>query len=150
MKGQVSTELLVIVGLILVVFIPLLVMVYFKSEEANQQIASYEAELAVSRLAYLANAVGSLGTNTSIYMDVYLPDDMASLTTSRVGNGGEIVMLMHTDQGNMEIVQVVEHRIRNPDTLAEEPSTGWMRVKITSVYEGGVAEVLIEGQGRED
>ena len=58
MKGQVSTELLVVVALVLLIFIPLLVLVYTKANEANQQIASYQAELSVSRIASLANSVG--------------------------------------------------------------------------------------------
>ena len=64
MKGQLSIELIVIIGLVLVIFIPLLVMVYYKSNEANEEIALHQAELSVFRLAYLANSVGSLGTNT--------------------------------------------------------------------------------------
>jgi hypothetical protein len=56
MKGQVSTELLVIVALVLLIFIPLLVLVYMKANEASQQIGSYQAELAISRVASLANS----------------------------------------------------------------------------------------------
>ncbi len=143
MRGQVSTELLIIVALILLVFIPLLVMVYFKSTEANEQIASYEAELAVFRLAYLANSVGSLGTNTTVYTDVYLPRNMESLEAWSVGQGGEIILRLETQEGPMEIVEVVYHSIGDEGVLVEKPSFGWTRLQITSVYESGEAEIFI-------
>ncbi|HID72321.1 TPA: hypothetical protein EYP38_00130 [Candidatus Micrarchaeota archaeon] len=142
MKGQVSTELMVIVALILLVFIPLLALVYFKANDASSQIASYEAELTVFRLAYLTNAVGSLGTNTTVYTDTYIPSNMEALTTNSVGRGGEIVMRLDTPEGEMEIVEIVQHRIVS-DTLMSEPEYGWTRFRITSEYSGGVAHVEI-------
>lgn len=145
MKGQVSSELLIIVALVLLVFIPLLIMVYFKSADASQRVSSYESELTVSRLAYLSNAVGSLGTNTTMYTDVYVPRDMVSLTTAPIGNGGEIVMVLNSNDGEKEIVEIVKHRIDNAETLAEEPSYGWIRVEITSVYNpDGSSEISIK------
>ncbi|MFH1394273.1 MAG: hypothetical protein ABII71_04525 [Candidatus Micrarchaeota archaeon] len=142
MRGQVSTELMVIVSLILLVFIPLLALVYFKANDANQQIASYEAELAIFRLAYLTNAVGSLGTNTTVYTDTYIPRNMVQISTASVGRGGEIVMLLDTPEGDMEIVEIVQHRITD-DILMEQPTYGWTRFRITSIYEGGEAHVEV-------
>ena len=40
MKGQVSTELMVIIGIILVIFIPLLVTIYMKADETQNEMAS--------------------------------------------------------------------------------------------------------------
>lgn len=145
MRGQVSTELLIIVGLILLVFIPLLALVYFKANEANQQMAAYEAEMAVFRLAYLANSAGSLGTDTVIYTDVYIPKGSANLTASGVGRGGEVVMVLHTDQGDVEIVEVVRHRIGSPAAppIQAEPSFGWTRVEISSDYDPATGEASV-------
>ena len=145
MKGQVSTELMVIVALVLLIFIPLLVLVYFKANEANQQIASYQAELAVFRIAYLANSVGSLGTNTSILTDVYVPKNTRYLNTTSSSNGGEISMQVDTAQGPTEIVEIVRYPIINPTTLADASTAGgWMRIKITSEYDVGKAKIKIE------
>lgn len=144
MKGQVSSELMIIVALVLLIFIPLLIMVYFQATDASQKIGAYESELSVSRLAYLANAVGNLGTNTTMYTDVYLPNGMTSLRTVSIENGGEIIMVLKTADGDKEIVEVVQHRINDPQTLAEEPSYGWMRVEITSVYSPRGSEVSIK------
>lgn len=144
MKGQVSTELLVIVGLVLLIFIPLLVLVYFKANEANQQIASYQAELAVFRVAYLASSVGSLGTNTSVYTDVYIPKNIVELKTDSTVQGGEIVMTVDTPEGPSEIVEIVRYPVRS-GPLADQSLAGtWIRLKITSEYSGGLATIRIE------
>jgi len=145
MKGQVSTELLVIVGLVLLIFIPLLVLVYFKASEANDQIASYQAELAVFRIAYLASSVGSLGTNTSVYTDVYIPKNIVELKTQSTAQGGEIIMKVDTAQGPSEIVEIVRYPITGSGSLADKSLAGtWIRLKVTSEYRGGQAYIRIE------
>lgn len=146
MKGQVSTELLVIVALVLLVFIPLLVLVYFKASEANEQIGSYQAELAVFRLASLANSVGSLGTNTSVTTDVFIPPNTEELTTSQSGRGGEITLKVSGPQGDTEIVDIVKYPISDPGTIADSSAAGgWMKLNISSEYgSGGQATISIK------
>ena len=147
MKGQVSTELLIIVALVLLIFIPLLVLVYFKANDANQQIASYQAELAVSRISSLANSVGSLGTNTSVVTDVYIPPNTVSLKTAQSGRGGEIDLTVATPQGNSEIVEVVAYPLSGtqPHVLSDATTSGgWMKIKITSVFVGNEAQIQID------
>lgn len=146
-KGQVSTELLVIVALVLLIFIPLLVLVYFKANEANQQIASYQAELAVSRIASLANSVGSLGTNTSVVTDVYVPPNTVVFQTNSAGRGGEIELKVKTPQGDTDVVEIVTFPLSGsqPHTLADATTSGgWIKIRITSVYADSTAHVAIE------
>ncbi len=143
-RGQVSTELLVIVGLVLLVFIPLLVLVYFKATETNEQIAALQAEMVVFRLAHLSNSVGSLGTNSTIYTDVYIPQNLINLSISTVGRGGEISLKLLTTEGETEIVEVVKYPFKtDKKTLASGPTYGWARFRVTSVYEGGEGRVEI-------
>ena len=144
-KGQVSTELLVIVALVLLIFIPLLVMVYFKANDTNQQIASYQAELAVFRVAYLANSVGSLGTSSSMYTDIYVPKSVRSFSTAATGQGGEIKMQVDTPSGPSDIVEVVRYPITGAGTIVSAPNTGvWVRLNVSSEYtSGGVARVKV-------
>ena len=143
MKGQVSTELLVIVGLILLVFIPLLTLVYFKANESTQQIGSYQTELAVFRIAYLANSVGALGTNTTVYTDVFVPQNVRSFKAKNTGSGGEITMIVDTPQGQSEVVEIVKYPI-----VGEIPVSGtqggWTRIKITALNDNGGVNVKIE------
>ena len=145
MRGQVSTELLVIVAIVLLIFIPLLVLVYFKANEANQQIATYQAELAVSRIASLANSVGSLGTNTSVITDVYIPANTVYLATNQSGRGSEIVLRLRTPDGEKDTPDVIKYPVSNPGPIVESTTTGgWIKLKITSEYISGVAYVRIE------
>ena len=145
MRGQISTELMVIVAMVLLIFIPLLVLVYFKANEANEQIAAYQAELAVFRIAYLANAVGSLGTNTSVTTDVYLPQNLISFWTNSSGNGGEIDMQVSTPQGPSDIVEIVDYPMQSPGmTLASQSEAGGdIRLQITSEYDASTSRAWL-------
>lgn len=146
MKGQVSTELLIIVALVLLIFIPLLVLVYLEANNANQQIASYEAEFSVSRIASLANSVGSLGTNTTVITDVFIPPNTIELRTSEAGRASELSLTLDTPQGpSTSIVEIIKYPVKNPDKLADSSNAGgWMRVRISSEYKEGIAYVKIE------
>jgi hypothetical protein len=144
MKGQVSTELLVIVGLILLIFIPLLVLVYVKANDANQQIASYQAELTVTRIASLANSVGSLGTETSVVTDVYLPPNMVELRTEASGRGGEIIMVVKTSDGESPIPDVIKYPLANPGQIVDSGAAGGrIKIEISSEYVGDEAKIRI-------
>ena len=117
-------------------------------KEANQQIASYQAELAVFRVASLANSVGSLGTNTSVYTDVFIPPNTEELRTETMqdGAGSEIVLRIKSPEGPTEIVEIVKYPIiSNPQPLATEANAGgWMKLKITSKYIDNKATITIE------
>jgi uncharacterized protein (UPF0333 family) len=143
-RGQVATEFLIIIGLVLVVFIPLLMFVYFKTNEANAQIGEYQAELAALRLAYLANSVGALGSSTSLVAEVYIPPGVSNFSTRSVQRGGEVVLIMNTPSGPSEVVEVVKYPIANPQELQSQQ--GWARFTITSVYNstGGQATIRID------
>jgi hypothetical protein len=147
MKGQVSTELLVVVALVLLIFIPLLVLVYTKANEANQQIASYQAELSVSRIASLANSVGSLGTNTSVTTDIFIPPSTRNLTIDSAGIGAEVTLSMDTPQGPSDITEIIKFpTTSDPVPLADASNAGgWMRLEITStVGSGGQATLKLK------
>ncbi len=147
MKGQVSTELLVIVALVLLIFIPLLVLVYFKANEANQQIAAYQAELSVTRVASLANSVGSLGTDTSVTTDVFIPPNVIEMRVEKVGRGAELSLTMDTPQGpTTSAVEIIRYpAVSDPNPLADKTSAGgWVRLKISSEFVDNEATVRIE------
>ena len=145
MKGQVSTELLVIVALMLLIFIPLLVLVYMKANEANAQIGSYQAELAVSRIASLSNSVGSLGTNTSVTTDIFIPPNAIALETKQAGRGAEIVLRIRTPQGESEVADMVKYPLTSYGQISDSiASGGWMKIRISSEYHAGEAVVRIE------
>lgn len=145
MKGQVSTELLIIIGVVLMIFVPILVLVYFKANDAPKQIELNQADLAVSRISSQANAVGSLGSDTTVRADIYVPKNTKFIETRTTANGGEIVMQIDTQYGTSDISSVVKYPIKNPQKIADiNAGGGWIRLKITSVYEDNQAKLLIE------
>jgi hypothetical protein len=142
MKGQVSTELLVIIAVVLVIFIPILTMVYFKANDASAQIGSHQAELAVFRMAYLSNSVGSLGTNTSITTEVYIPAGVNRIEINNIGGGAEVVFKIDTPAGESEIVEIIKYPVENE--LSMDATQGWARFEITSEYIDNDATLTIE------
>ena len=146
MKGQVSTELLIIVGLVLLIFIPLITLVYLKANEANAQIAAYQAELSVSRIASLANSVGSLGTDTSVTTDVFIPPNVIEMRTENLGGGAELSLTMEGPQGpTTPIVQIIRYPIKDAGTIVDASNAGgWTRIRITSEFENNTALIKIE------
>lgn len=145
MKGQVSTELMVIIGIILVIFIPLLVTIYMKADETQNEMASYQAEVVVFRLAYLASSVGSLGTDTVVYTDLYIPKGTKSLEIKNVGNGAEILLKVSTPQGDKDFSEVIKYPVKENKLLKEK--YGWTRFKISSTIENNKAVINIEKVG---
>lgn len=140
-RGQISTELLVIVAVVLAIFVPLLVAVYFKANEANAQIGSYQAELAVFRLAYLANSVGALGTETSVTTDVYIPPGVTNITVKGIEGGGEIIFKIQTTGGESELVEVIKYPIKDSPKYFSA-TQGWATFNISSHYDSSGQAVL--------
>lgn len=144
MKGQVSAELMVIIGVILVIFIPLLVMVYMKADETQRDMASYQAQFVAFRLAYLANSVGSLSSGTQVYTEIYIPRGTKTLSVKNVGNGAEIELNAVTPQGEKDFVEIIKYPVTADAVLVQEPAYGWTRFRITNNYDGGSLKIGIE------
>ena len=130
MKGQVNTELLVIIGAIILFFIPILVTVYFKSAESNEQLSDFQTQLAVSRVAYLTNSVGNMGGDSSIIAEVFVPSNVKKIRFNPAGSGGEIIFEILKEGEISEVVEVVRFSI---DPLEIEPGeSGYMRFRISA------------------
>ncbi len=135
MKGQISTELLIIVALILLIFIPLLWLVYVKAGEASSQIAAYQAELTVNRIASLANSVSNLGTETAVTTEVYLPKNTKELAIRKIGgDAAEITLTIETGAGeDTPVVGLIKAKVSENQVLASDRSAGgWIKLKISS------------------
>lgn len=148
MKGQVSTELIVIVGVVFLIFIPLLVFVYTKADEAQREMVAYQGEIASSRLAYLINAVGSLGVGTTTYTEVYLPPGTQSLCIKNIGNGGEVSLKMMSASGERDFVEILKYKTvagaSGDGCIIKNPTQGWTRFKISSYSQGDQGNVAVK------
>ncbi|MDD5337624.1 MAG: hypothetical protein PHS02_04025 [Candidatus ainarchaeum sp.] len=90
MKGQVSTELLVVIGFVVLLFIPLIMVVYYKTNELNRDIGGMQSRLLTSKLAFIANSLGYLGSGNSLKSEFSLPEGVRTLEFNTLGNGGEV------------------------------------------------------------
>ncbi len=139
MKGQLSTEFLVIVALILLLFIPLLVLVYFKASESNAQIAAYQAELTVNRITSVANSVGNLGSG-SISTEIFIPPNTQELRIENVGRGAEVVLVVETaGEKSTPLVGTLQYPLSEEKVVlaTSRNAGGWVRVNIESKKENG-------------
>lgn len=138
-RAQVSIELMVLIGAILVIFIPLLLHVYFKTNEANEQLFQVQAELASGRLANLINAAGNLGSGSSLISEVFIPSNIRRIELKNVGRGGELAVRVRTQSGETEIIDIVRFPV-TPLAL-DNPLHGLRRFNIS--YDGSRVNVRV-------
>ncbi len=138
MKGQVSAELLVIIGVILLLFIPILITVYVKANEANLRLISLQSMIAQSRLASTVNSIGYLGHGATSLAEIYLSGDVEQIEFSPLGNGGEIVFSIREGGEISEIAESVKFQL--PAASISNVHPGLYRFRITN--EAG--SVLVE------
>ena len=131
-KGQVSTELMIIIGVILVVFIPLIVAMYFKTSEINNSLQTSQAQLAVGRMANIANSMGNLGKGSYMRMEVYLPQNVQSIYFNKFDSGGgEVVFVVRDSSGaTSDVVESTHYPIAGPKI--DNPTSGLATFEITS------------------
>ncbi len=136
-KGQVSTELLVIISAALFIFIPLMVTGYLKANQSNEELFIAQAQLAVSRLSNMVESVGNLGSGASSILEVYVPKGIKSIKFVKQGTGGEVVITVETSSGTTEIADVSRFPPVS-DYVIDAPSEGVIRFVITSKGKDGV------------
>lgn len=134
LKAQISIELIVVVGIVLLLFTPLLVTVYFKGLEMGERLAVAQSRLAVTRIASLTNAIGNLGENASAIIDVFVPNNMDSIAFANAGGatGAEVIITINTSEGKNEITEPVAFKFAGGGKNFSGLSQGWMRLNISS------------------
>ncbi len=131
-KAQVSVELMIVIGFILVFFLPLLLISYFKVIELNHDLSAIQSQVAVSRLANTIDSVGRMGVGSSLLLDVYLPAN-SELTFNSYSSGGEIVLYINSSSNFIEVVEPTWFPILDVQPL---DITGNYRFNITSKDDG--------------
>ena len=141
-KAQVSVELMIVIGFILIFFIPLLLISYFKIIDINHDLASIQAEVAVNRLAHTIDSVGRMGLGSSIFLDIYFPLG-SELKFENYDPGAEIILELDPDTGINHAVANSWFNIEFSLQTDTEMSGGNYRFNITSIGDGKVSVTLI-------
>lgn len=118
------------IGLILVLFIPLLFLVYFKSAEANEQIMQIQAQVIAIRLSELSNSVGNAGSNSTIMTEVYIPATVKKISIKSFDSGAEITVHSITSIGQTEIPGLVKFNVVPAEFQFSKP--GLVRFEISN------------------
>jgi hypothetical protein len=99
-RAQVSTEILILVGIALFLLLPVLLYSYGRASVSGEDLAVQKAEFAASRLASLADSVGYLGGGAAIVDEIEVPPYVKGVGVS----GSDIVFEMDTTTGKKQIV----------------------------------------------
>lgn len=152
MKGQVSTELLVVVGFILLLFIPLMFVLYIKLGDVTTDLSVLQAHFSVIRIASLVNAIGYMGDGSAIITEIYLPTNVVELQFHSFGEGaggGEVVLTHFAHGGESSISAPTSFPIEQedlPEGGIEINQPGRYRLEILNV--GG--EIIVRAASSAD
>lgn len=143
MKGQISTEVLLIIGVMLLLLAPLLLYAFGRINVSNEDISVQKAEFAAHRLITAADAVGYLGGSAGIVEEIEVP---ANVVEVKVSGSNDLVFVVDTSSGKRDIVKSSSFRL-DSDNLGDMDRAGTYFVKITSIDgAAGTGSVRLEVQ----
>lgn len=130
-KGQVSIELLIVVGVILILIIPSIIFVFnFIRNEGDEDFAISQGYLMVSRIEHSINMVGSTGTGSALKTEIQMPYNFKELLIDE----DELVLKMYITPGPLDIVRVTDYKLVSND-LTRIKSSGKYILEISSINE---------------
>lgn len=140
MHGQVSTEILLLMGLMLALLIPLIMYAFGRANAAQEDFATQRAEFAAQRLARLADSVGYLGGAAAVVDQVDVPPHVKSIRIG--GSGHDIVFEMDSTAGRKQIVQTTSFQIHSVgfERITKEGSY-FVEVRALSNFTSGADQV---------
>lgn len=141
-RGQASTEILILIGLLLLLMLPLLLYAYGRSNVAREDLGVQKAEFLVQRLASAADSVGYLGGAAAVVEEVEVPPNVKSLS---VKNGRDIVLEMDAVSGKKQIVKGTAFGIDALNFGAIKKSgTYFVEIRALSNLNGSTNQVSME------
>ncbi|MEW6329603.1 MAG: hypothetical protein AB1468_05840 [Candidatus Micrarchaeota archaeon] len=102
-KAQVGIEVVVVVGLILAVFIPIIFKLYNDLSSSSDTLNLLQARETAKKIANVADIVASAGYPSKVTITLYVPQNVESITLNA---NREIVFTMRTSSGRTEIVEM--------------------------------------------
>ncbi len=135
MRGQVSNELLVVVAFVLLLFIPLMFVMYIKLSDAATDLSLLQMHFSAARVAYLINAIGYMGEGSAIITEVYVPENIKSVSFSEK----EVVFTANVRGSDNDVAQPTGFTIFAREREITQP--GRYRLEITNVGAGVSVEI---------
>lgn len=126
-KAQVSVEFLIIIGIVMALLIPVIVYAFsILNAENKDKVDIVKAQTAIDRIAYTIDSVGSAGTGSAMYTEIFV----SSVDNVSV-NGREIIMRVRTVDGPVEIYRITQYNITSDGSL-DRIKTGYYKILINA------------------
>lgn len=133
-RGQAGIEYVILIGLLLFFFIPL---IHYSFQETNNAVKASQLDSFVGRLSKAIDAVHSLGPGTTEIVVVTLPKGVIESTlynSVNLGDPNEIILKVQFRGGVSDV-----HASVKPILHGELPlSSGTYHMRVTSLNETGV------------
>jgi len=133
-RGQMSVEILILVGMALFLLLPVLLYAYGRANVSGEDLSVQKAEFAAHRLASLADSVGYLGGASAVIDEIEIPPYVKNVSVS----GRDVVIEMDTANGKKQIVSGSTFNLT---------STGFERITKSGTYFIEVRAVSTIGTG---
>ncbi|MCD6227709.1 hypothetical protein J7J90_04405 [Candidatus Micrarchaeota archaeon] len=107
MRAQVSVEFLIIIGMIMVLILPVIIYAFSVLNVENQdRIDSVKAEAAIDRIAYTVDSVGSAGTGSALYTNIFV-SSVENVSVEK----NEVKFMINTADGPVELYRVTQYNL---------------------------------------
>ena len=133
-RGQMSVEVLVLVGMALFLLLPVLLYAYGRANISGEDLSVQKAEFAAHRLASLADSVGYLGGAAAVIDEIEIPPYVKSVSV----DGRDIIIEMDSSGGKKQIVAGSAFKLE---------SGGFDRITKSGTYFIEVRALSTTGQG---
>ena len=144
-RGQASAELLIMVAIMAVFILPLLLITYVNASNSGGKATIAEAGRAGSQLASTADSVGYLGSGSSMFADIEMPQNVQGIEIRNSAPISEIVFNISTSSGTNQIVYVSHFPLSaSTEDLQRIATNGQHRVNISAGnFEAGKARPAV-------
>lgn len=133
-KGQVSLELMIIIGVMLAFMIPgIMYALTLRGEQAQTQ-SMAQAQLTVNRIGHTINSVGTAGFGSSMKFEIIVPNYLLYLnlvSDPSVPGKGEVYARMLTGSGIQDLVFITDYNIVNELGMLSAP--GKYHIEVSSL-----------------
>lgn len=99
-RGQMSVEILVLVGMALFLLIPVMLYAYGRANVSGEDLSTQKAEFAAHRLATLADSVGYLGGASAVIDEIEIPPYVKNVSV----RGRDVIVELDSAGGKKQIV----------------------------------------------
>ncbi|MFH1286039.1 MAG: hypothetical protein ABIH99_05660 [Candidatus Micrarchaeota archaeon] len=126
-RGQISVEVMVILGFAIVFLIPVVFVAYSQSNSFNEQLAITQAEASAKRIAEAVNSVGAMGAGGISTVDIIVPPETESILIT----GREVVFKVRSRGEITEVVKTTDYKMIG--TLAALSSGATHSIRVTAL-----------------